>query len=113
MKFVSIFIISIFLITILSVNGCLAGTRVIKGTVFTPEGKPASGILVTANHSKEKFYTSFDGTYVIKIDSKTTYLKFKFADREERLDIAGNDSKVVNFGKKAELPLSPQTNKSK
>ena len=86
----------------------MAGTRVIKGIVYTPEGKPASGVLVTADHSKDKFYTSFDGIYVIKIDSKTIYLKFKFKDREEKLHIDGNKNNVIDFGKKAELPPSSQ-----
>ena len=91
----------------------MAGTRVIKGIVYTPEGKPASGVLVTADHSKDKFYTSFDGAYLIRIDSKTAYLKFKFRDREEKLDIAGNKSNVINFGKKTESQPSSQISNPK
>ena len=113
MKIVYIFIINLFLTFTIGINGCIAGTRVIKGTVYTPEGKPASGVLVTADHSKDRFYTSFDGAYVIKIDSKAAYLKFKFRDREEKLDIAGNKANVINFGKKAELPPPSQINNPK
>ncbi|GEM_PF-4816220 len=113
MKIVYTFIISLFLTVIIGINGCMAGSRVIKGIVYNSEGKPASGVLVTADHSKDKFYTSFDGVYVIKIDSKTACLKFKFHDREEKLEIAGNKSNVINFGKKAELPPSSQISNPK
>ncbi|MEI6138087.1 MAG: hypothetical protein WCP85_02410 [Mariniphaga sp.] len=106
MRLAYIFIINLFLVTIIGVNGSMAGTRVIKGIVYTPEGKPASGVLVTADHSKDKFYTSFDGAYMIKVDSKTTYLKFKFSDREEKVDLVGNTNNVVNFGKKTVLPVT-------
>jgi hypothetical protein len=113
MKFAYLFIISIVLLASLGVSGCMAGTRVIKGTVFAPNGKPASGVLVTADRTKDKFYTSFDGNYVIKIDPKTTFLKFKFIDREEKLSIVGITGNVINFGKKAELPNTPQTSNPK
>lgn len=113
MKFAYIFIVNLFLISIIGVNGSMAGTKVIKGIVYTTEGKPASGVLVTADHSKDKFYTSFDGAYVIKINSKTTYLKFKFSDREEKVDLVGNTNNVVNVGKKAILPVTSKISDSK
>ena len=94
--------IMFLLIGLLGINGCLARSRVIKGTVYTPEGKPAAGVLVTADRSKDRFYTSFDGAYVLVIDFKSSCLKFKFSDREEKLDITGIKDDVINFGRKAE-----------
>lgn len=96
-------LIVVILIFILGVTGAMAQPRVIKGTVYNPDGKPASGVNVSAHRmSGDPFFTSFDGKYELKIDAKSKYIKFTFPDREEKLDIEGNTSDVIDFGKKAE-----------
>ncbi len=94
----------VILIFILGITVAIAQSRVIKGTVYDANGKPASGVTVTANRSNESFFTSFDGVYQMTIDAKSKYIKFAFPDREEKLDIEGNTSDVIDFGKKAEAP---------
>ncbi len=94
----------VILIFILGITGAVAQSRVIKGTVYDANGKPASGVTVSAHRSNESFFTSFDGVYQLTIDAKSKYIKFAFPDREERLDIEGNTSDVIDFGKKAEAP---------
>lgn len=95
-------LMAFILMCIVGISAGMAQSRVIKGIVYTPEGKPASGVTVTAHRSGESFFTSFDGAYQLKIDSKSKFIKFTFPDREEKLDIEGNTSEVIDFGKKAE-----------
>lgn len=102
----------IILMCIFGITGVMAQPRVIKGTVYNPDGKPASGITVTANRSKDKFFTSFDGTYQLTIDAKSKYLKFKFPDQEDKLDIEGNTSKVINYRRNSNPENSKATEKS-
>src|SRR5665648_363467 len=93
----------VILIFILGVTGVLAQPRIIKGTVYDANGKPASGVNVSAHRmSGSQYFTSFDGKYELKIDAKSKYIKFAFHDHEEKLDIEGNTSNVIDFGKKAE-----------
>ena len=102
----------IILMCIFGITGVMAQPRVIKGTVYNLDGKPASGITVTANRSKDKFFTSFDGTYQLTIDAKSKYLKFKFPDQEDKLDIEGNTSKVINYRRNSNPENSKATEKS-
>lgn len=93
----------VFILTFLvGMTAAIAQSRVIKGTVYDANGKPASGVTVTAHRSNGSFFTSFDGAYQLTIDAKSKYIKFTFPDREEKLDIEGNTSEVIDFGKKAE-----------
>jgi len=92
----------VILIFILGVTGGMAQPRVIKGTVYNTDGKPASGVNVSAHRqSGDPYFTSFDGKYEIKADVKSKYIKFVFPDREEKLDIENNPSNEIDFGKKA------------
>ncbi|NEW83028.1 MAG: hypothetical protein GZ094_11765 [Mariniphaga sp.] len=92
----------VILIFIIGVAGVMAQPRIIKGTVYNVDGKPASGVNVSAHRMKgDPYFTSFDGKYELKIDAKSKYIKFVFPDREEKVDIAGNTSDVIDFGKKA------------
>jgi len=92
----------VILIFIVGVAGVMAQPRTIKGTVYNVDGKPASGVNVSAHRlSGSPYFTSFDGKYEIKVDSKSKYIKFVFPDREEKVDIEGNTSNVIDFGKKA------------
>ena len=93
------------LIQISWITRAYSESRVIHGTVYGPDGKPVSGVIVTADKSKAKFFTSFDGAYQISVDSKSKYLKFQFKDREEKLNIEGNTGNLIDFGKKAEVSL--------
>ena len=93
----------VILILIVGVAGVMAQSRIIKGTVYNVDGKPASGVNVSAHRMSGKpYFTSFDGKYELKIDAKSKYIKFNFQDREEKVDIAGNTSDVIDFGKKAD-----------
>ena len=80
--------------------GISAHPRVIKGTVYR-DGKPASGVRVTAHKSSRSYFTSFDGKYELKAHQKTRWIKFKFPDKEEKLDIDENSSDIMDFGEPA------------
>lgn len=93
----------VILIFILGITGTMAQSRIIKGIVYNADGKPASGVNVSAHRmSGDSYFTSFDGKYELKIDTKSKYIIFTFPDHEEKLDIEGNTSDVIDFGKKAE-----------
>jgi hypothetical protein len=72
--------------------------RVIKGTVYSKDGKKVAGVIVTAHKSKEKYYTSFDGFYEINANIKSKWIKFTFPDRVEKLNIEGINRDVIDFG---------------
>lgn len=95
-------LIVVILIFITGITVTMAQQRNIKGTVYNSAGLPASGVRVTAHRSNSSFFTSFDGTYQLSINSKSKYLKFTFSDREEKLDIEDNAGDVIDFGKKAD-----------
>ena len=99
-------LIVLILFYILGIVGSMAQPRVIKGIVYGANGKPASGVTVTAHRSNETYFTSFDGAYELKADVKSKYIKFTFLDREEKVDIEGNTSDVIDFGKKAETAVN-------
>lgn len=93
----------VILIFILGITGTMAQSRIIKGIVYNADGKPASGVNVSAHRmSGDSYFTSFDGKYELKIDTKSKYIIFTFPDHEEKFDIEGNTSDVIDFGKKAE-----------
>ncbi|MCX6236429.1 MAG: hypothetical protein NTY07_02540 [Bacteroidia bacterium] len=102
----------VILIFILGITGGMAQSRIIRGTVYNADGKPASGVNVSAHRmSGTPYFTSFDGKFELKIDAKSRYIKFTFNDREETLKIEGNTSDVIDFGKKAEAaaPIATTT----
>ncbi len=87
-----------------------ANPRIIKGTVYR-DGKPASGVLVTAHKSKHEYFTSFDGKYQLKADLKSKWIKFTFHDKEEKLEIDANSGDIIDFGaavKKTPEPVVKQ-----
>jgi len=89
-----------FMITLSEVIG---QPRVIKGTVYNKEGKTAAGVIITADKSKGKYYTSFDGIYEINANIKSKWIKFTFPGKEEILNIEGIKRDVIDFGKKIEF----------
>jgi hypothetical protein len=99
-----------FFFGILSIS---AHPRVIKGTVYR-DGKPASGVQVTAHKSAKSYFTSFDGKYELKISLKSRWVKFKFPDKEEKLEINANSGDIIDFGvpSKSSLPGTTQPGKS-
>lgn len=93
----------VILIFTFGITTGMAKQKIIKGIVYNTDGKPASGVTVSAHRmSGDPYFTSFDGKYEIKTDLRCKYIKFIFPDREERLDIEGNTSDVIDFGNKAE-----------
>jgi len=82
----------IFTFGILNSN---ASPRVLKGTVYR-DGKPASGVLVTVHKSKATYFTSFDGKYELKADTKSQWIKFTFNDQSTKLDIDPNGSDYID-----------------
>lgn len=78
----------------LSVDG---HPRIIKGTVYR-DGKPASGVHVTAHKAKRDYFTSFDGKYELKADLKSKWIKFKFIDKEETIELDANSGDIIDFG---------------
>jgi hypothetical protein len=102
-KFLAILVL-MFLIT-----GGFGKPRVIKGTVYTNEGKKAAGVIVTADKSKGKYFTSFDGFYEISVNNKSKWIKFTFPDRVEKLNIVGITRDVIDYGKDIEWNKSDTT----
>jgi tetratricopeptide (TPR) repeat protein len=70
--------------------------RTLSGIVYM-NGKPQAGVVVEAQRSNDKFYTSFDGKYEIKIHEKTKFLKFTFLDESKRMNIDENTPDVNPF----------------
>lgn len=81
-----------FTFGILSIN---ASPRILKGTVYH-NGKPASGVLVTVHKSRATYFTSFDGKYELKADTKSKWIKFTFSDQSTKLDIDPNGSEYID-----------------
>ncbi len=81
-----------FTFGILSIN---ASPRVLKGTVYR-NGKPASGVVVTVHKSRATYFTSFDGKYELKADTKSQWIKFTFNDQSTKLDIDPNGSDYID-----------------
>jgi hypothetical protein len=74
-----------------------AKSRIIKGTVYTKSGDRAKGILVTADKSRDKYYTSFDGSYQVRAKKNSKWLKFRFPDKEKTMSIAGIERDVIDY----------------
>ena len=74
-----------------------AHPRIIKGTVYR-DGKPASGVQVTAHKARHGYFTSFDGKYELKADMKSKWIKFTFSDKVETVDLNANSSDIIDFG---------------
>ena len=81
-----------FTFGILSIN---ASPRVLKGTVYH-KGKPASGVLVTVDKSSATYFTSFDGKYELKADTKSQWIKFTFNNQSTKLEIDPNGSDYID-----------------
>jgi hypothetical protein len=88
----------VILLLMLIFSGGYSQPRVIKGTVYTKEGKKAAGVIVTADKSKGKYFTSFDGVYEINANIKSKWIKFTFPDRVEKLNIEGITRDVIDYG---------------
>lgn len=90
-----------------------AHPRIIKGTVYR-NGKPASGVQVSAHKAKRDYFTSFDGKYEIKADMKSKWIKFTFNDKEEIINLDANVSDIIDFGApvvKGEVNTEPPVKK--
>lgn len=87
---------SALIVVLIIVVSAAYAQRKITGVVYR-DGKPAAGVEVSAHRAKGSFFTSFDGKYELQISEKTKYLKFVFIDIEKKLDIEGNNDKVINF----------------
>jgi hypothetical protein len=93
----------VFLLLSFGFLSVTAHTRIIKGTV-SRDGKPASGVHVTADKSKDSYYTSFDGKYELKVNLKAKWIRFAFSDKEEKLVIDANSGDTIDFGVPAQKP---------
>lgn len=100
------------MVLILSIIDGFGKPRVIKGTVYTNEGKKAAGVMVTADKSKGKYFTSFDGFYEISANIKSKWIKFTFPDRVEKMNIVGITRDVIDFGEDRELNKSDKTQRN-
>lgn len=95
----------VFLLLSIGFLSIAAHPRIIKGTVYR-DGKPASGVKVTADKSKHGYFTSFDGKYELKADLKSKWIKFTFRDKEEKLEINANSGDIIDFGAIAKKPVA-------
>ena len=100
------------LLLALGVLSVSAHPKVIKGTVYR-DGKPASGVHVTVDKSKDSYFTSFDGKYELKANLKSKWIKFTFPDKEEKLDVDLNRGDIIDFGAPAKNTVSEKTNQGK
>ncbi len=90
--------IYLFIFLVLFTATAFAQPRVIKGTVYSKNGEKTAGVIVTADKSKDKYYTSFDGFYQINASIKSKWIKFTFPDRVEKINIVGIKRDVIDFG---------------
>jgi hypothetical protein len=84
------------LIFVFGILGLSASTRIIKGTI-TKEGKPVSGALVTVHKSKSSYFTSFDGKYEVKAESRSKWIKYSFSGLEYKKELDPNSGDYVDF----------------
>jgi hypothetical protein len=75
----------------------MAKPRYLKGTIYTRDGKTAKGVIVTADKSRDKYYSSFDGAYEIKAKTKSKWLRFRFPDGEKTMSIQNIERDVIDF----------------
>ena len=97
----------LFFLTAFATDG-FSKPRIIRGTVYTTDGKKAKGVIVTAERSRAKYYTSFDGTYEIKAKTNSKWLKFRFPDKEEKMNLKGIDRDVIDFRENGDKKSSPR-----
>lgn len=95
MKFLFISFITLTLLIVAAPG--YSKPRIIKGTVYGKNGKEARGVVVTAHKSRDRYYTSFDGSYEIKAKSTSKWLSFKFPDEEVKISIEGIERDVIDF----------------
>ena len=100
------------LVLMLLLTGGFGQPRIIKGTVYAKDGKRVAGVMVTADKSKGKYFTSFDGMYEINAKIKSKWLKFTFPDREEKMNIEGITRDVIDFGNNIEWNKPDTTRKN-
>jgi hypothetical protein len=72
-----------------------ATSRIVKGTV-SQNGKPASGVLVTVHKSRASYFTSFDGKYELKVNSKSLWIRFTLAGTAIQKEIEPNGSDYLD-----------------
>ena len=89
-----------FLLLAFGLLSVAAHPRIIKGVVYR-DGKPASGVRVTAHKARHGYFTSFDGKYELKADMKSKWIKFTFIDKEETIDLNANSGDIIDFGSPA------------
>jgi hypothetical protein len=80
----------------LGILSSFGNPRILKGTIYK-NGKPASGILVSVHKSKATYFTSFDGKYTLKADSKSQWIKLTFNNQETKIAIDPNGSDYLDF----------------
>ncbi len=89
-----------FLFVAISTN--IYAQRLVKGTVYDTEGKPAAGVEVSAHKTANSYFTSFDGKYEIDIPEKAKWIKFTFIDDVRKHEFVGPSNDIdFFFGKKA------------
>ena len=102
-----------FLLLTFAFLNVAAHPRIIKGTVYR-DGKPASGVQVTAHKARRGYFTSFDGKYELKADMKSKWIKFTFNDKEETIELDANSGDIIDFGspaKKSDAIAAPPVKK--
>lgn len=80
----------------LGILSSFGNPRILKGTIYR-NGKPASGILVSVHKSKATYFTSFDGKFTLKADSKSEWIKLTFNDQETKVAIDPNGSDYLDL----------------
>ncbi len=80
----------------LGILSSFGNPRILKGTIFR-NGKPASGVLVSVHKSKATYFTSFDGKFTLKADSKSEWIKLSYNNLETKVAIDPNGSDYIDL----------------
>lgn len=86
----------VLLLAFLAISFGSFAQRTVTGTCYE-DGKPASGVTVTAQKSKSSMMTGFDGKYEIEISEKTKYIQFEYPAEIYKLDVEGKSESVFDY----------------
>lgn len=78
------------------IMGLSGNPRIIKGTI-SRDGKPVPGALVTVHKSKSSYFTSFDGKYEVKAESKSKWIQYSFSGMAFKKELDPNNGDYLDF----------------
>ena len=85
--------LTLFLILISTVT---FAQKKVSGIIYK-DGKPAAGIMVESQRSRDSYYTSFDGKYELTLHPKDKWMRFTWGDDSKKLNLTGEEGDIINF----------------